>query len=121
MKKSYQDLDVYKTSFMLAVNVHKISFELPKYEIYELGSQVRRSAQSIRANIVEGYGRRRYLNEFIKFLIYADGSLQETESHLNMIYELYHIQGTKEIIEKYNHLGKQLNRFIKYVETKWRN
>ena len=93
---------------------------MPKYEIYELGSQVRRSAQSIRANIVEGYGRRKYKADFIKFLVYADGSLLEAESHLNMIEELYTIEGISVIIEKYSQLGKQLNKFIQYVETNWR-
>jgi len=41
---------------------------LPKFEMYEEGSQIRRSAKSVAANIVEGYGRRRYKQEFIRFL-----------------------------------------------------
>jgi four helix bundle protein len=119
--KSYKDLSVYQSAFQLAKEVHILSFKMPKYETYELGSQVRRSAQSIRANLVEGYGRRKYKADFIKFLIYADGSLLETESHLKMIAELYTIEGTLTIIEKYQLLGKQLNKFIQYVETNWRS
>ena len=118
--KSYKDLSIYQTAFQLAKEVHVLSFKMPKYEIYELGSQARRSAQSIRANIVEGYGRRKYKADFIKFLVYADGSLLETESHLNMISELYTIEGISVIIEKYNQPGKQLNKFIQYVEINWR-
>jgi len=34
--------------------------ELPKFEMYEEGSQIRRSSKSVRTNIVEGYGRRNY-------------------------------------------------------------
>ncbi|MFA5727691.1 MAG: four helix bundle protein [Saccharofermentanaceae bacterium] len=118
--KSYQDLSIYQTAFSLAKEVHLLSFKMPKHEIYELGSQVRRSAQSIRANIVEGNGRRKYKADFIKFLVYADGSLLETVSHLNMIVELHSIEGISTSIEKYNQLGKQLNKFIQYVETNWR-
>ncbi|MCX6171922.1 MAG: four helix bundle protein [Flavobacterium sp.] len=48
-----------------------MSLLLPKYELYELGSQLRRSSDSIVTNIVEGYGRKRYKSDFIKFLVYS--------------------------------------------------
>jgi four helix bundle protein len=103
----------------LAKEVHYLSLKMPKYELYELGSQIRRSAQSVRSNIPEGYGRRKYKFDFIKFLIFADASLLETESHLEMILELYQTEGCSEILLKYNQLGKRLNRFISYVESSW--
>lgn len=56
----YTDLDVYKVSLELFFIVHPTSLKLPKYEMYELGSQLRRSADSVVTNIVEGYGRKRY-------------------------------------------------------------
>jgi four helix bundle protein len=64
--KSYKQLDIYRISFDLAVKVHKISMTLPNYELYEEGSQVRRSSKRITASIVEGYGRRKYKADFIK-------------------------------------------------------
>ncbi len=81
--KSYRDLDVFQISYELAIAVHRVSLKLPKYEMYEEGSQVRRSSKSITANIVEGYGRRRYKLDFIKFLVYAHASCDETIVHLN--------------------------------------
>ncbi|WP_282016598.1 four helix bundle protein [Marinifilum flexuosum] len=87
--KSYKDLEIYKLSFQLALDVHKLTLTLPKTEQYELGSQVRRSAQSVRANIVEGYGRKDYRTEFVRFLVIANASLLETESHLEMLCEIY--------------------------------
>ena len=116
--KSYLDLDIYNAAFNLAVEVHHLSKQLPKSENYELGSQVRRSAQSIRANIAEGYGRRKYKNEFIRFLIFAEASLFETESHLRMIHQLYGNTPTS-LLENYKQLGKQLRSFILYVEKSW--
>jgi four helix bundle protein len=118
--KSYKDIVVYQEAFKLAKEVHYLSIKMPKYELYELGSQIRRSAQSVRSNIVEGYGRRKYKFDFIRFLLFADASLLETESHLEMILELYQTDGCSEILVKYNQLGKQLNRFICYVESSWK-
>jgi four helix bundle protein len=54
-----------------------MSLKLPKFELYETGSQIRRSMKSVKANIVEGYGRRYYKNDFIRFIIYALASTDE--------------------------------------------
>lgn len=62
--KSYRDLDVYKESKLCAIKVHKMTMLLPKFEMYEEGSQIRRSAKAVTSLIVEGYGRRRYKAEF---------------------------------------------------------
>ena len=75
--KSYRDLEVYQSAYQLAIKVHKMTMTLPKYEMYEQGSQVRRSTKSIKDNIVEGYGRNRYKNEFIRFLVYAHASCDQ--------------------------------------------
>ena len=64
-KQSYKDLEIFKLSKQLAVRTHEFTInELPKFEMYEEGSQIRRSSKSIVANIVEGFGRRVYKNEF---------------------------------------------------------
>ena len=52
--KSYRDLEIYETSYKLAIRVPKMTMTLPKYEMYEQGSQIRRSTKSIKDNIVEG-------------------------------------------------------------------
>lgn len=51
---SYHDLEVYKLAHSLAVQVHGLSLKLPKFEMYEEGAQIRRSAKSIPVNLVEG-------------------------------------------------------------------
>ncbi|GAJ24691.1 unnamed protein product, partial [marine sediment metagenome] len=50
-------------------------------------SQIRRSSKSVKSNIVEGFGRRRYKQEFIKFLTYSLASCDETTAHLDTLYE----------------------------------
>ncbi|MCQ3972907.1 MAG: four helix bundle protein [Anaerolineae bacterium] len=58
---SYEDSELYKLAKQMAVEIHKMTLdELPKFEMYEQGSQIRRSSKSIVANFVEGYGRRHY-------------------------------------------------------------
>jgi len=58
--KSHLDLEIYKKAFDLAFDIHNMTMKLPKYELYEQGSQIRRSSKSIKDNIAEGFGRRRY-------------------------------------------------------------
>src|SRR5690606_4912343 len=98
--KSYRDLDIYNLAFSYAIEVHKASLKMPKFELYEQGSQVRRSSKSIKDNIVEGYGRRTYKQDFIKFLTYSHASLLECLSQLEMIDELYEIQEIEDLRKK---------------------
>ena len=84
----YQRLEVWRLARDLSVDIHRMTLEqLPRFELHEVGSQVRRSAKSIRANIVEGYGKRRYKLEFLRHLTYALGSAQETLDHLDTLHE----------------------------------
>ena len=84
----YQRLEVWQLARDLSVEVHRMTLEeLPRFEMHEVGSQVRRSTKSIRANIVEGYGKRRYKLEFLRHLTYALGSAQETLDHLYTLHE----------------------------------
>ena len=119
--KSYKDLEIYSLSYDLAVKVHNMSLKLPQYEIYEEGGQARKSSKSITSCIAEGYGRRKYKAEFVKFLIYAHASCDETILHLNFIRDTHHLdqQEIELFIDSYEELGRKINRFIQYVEKGW--
>jgi len=120
--KNYKDLEIYKLSYDLAIKIHKFSLKLPKYEMYEEGSQIRRSSKGITSCIIEGYGRKKYKAEFIKFLIYAHASCDETILHLNFIKDIYELD-KKEIklfLGTYNQLVSKINRFLQYVEKEWK-
>lgn len=120
--KSYRDLEIFTLSYKLAIKVHKISLSLPKFELYEEGSQLRRSTKSITSNIVEGYGRRKYKSEFLKFLIYAQSSCDESILHLNFINDTHDGKKNevKPMIAMYETLGRKINNFIQYVENEWK-
>jgi len=118
----YKELDIYNEAFNLALEVHKASLQLPKFELYEQGSQLRRSSKSIKDQIAEGYGRRRYKSDFIKYLVYGQASCDETVSQLEMIQELYPEEyNWKQLIDNYLILGKKINKYIQYVEKNWRS
>lgn len=70
MIKSFKDLEVYTLSYNLAMDIFRTSRNFPADEKYSLTSQIVRSSRSICANIAEGYGRKTYLAEFKKHLIY---------------------------------------------------
>jgi len=115
--QSYRDLEVYQLAFQLAVEVDQVSKTLPKHELYEEGSQLRRSAKSIPANIAEGFGRRHYKKEYIRFLIYALASCDETRVHLDLLYETGSLaeKPYRHLSDQYNVLGKRLNKFLQSV------
>ena len=117
--KSYRELEIYIESKALAIEVHAMSLQLPKFELYEEGSQVRRSSKSITASIVEGYGRRRYKGDYIKFLVYSQSECDETIVHLEFLLETKSAsdpEKTKSLIQKYDRLSMKINRFTQWVD-----
>ena len=114
MIRSYQDLEVYQKSYNLAIDMHKLTFEFPRHEMYELGSQLRRAAISITLNIAEGYGRKQYPSEFKRFLINALGSCNEVSVVIDMIQDLGSLDEKRYTVVKgqYDYLGRQINKLI---------
>ena len=116
----YQRLEVWQLARDLSVEVHRMTLEeLPRFEMHEVGSQVRRSAKSIRANIVEGYGKRRYKLEFLRHLTYALGSAQETLDHLYTLHETGSLTSQEihaELTSRTRLLIAKLTTFMRGVE-----
>ncbi|MEJ7671789.1 MAG: four helix bundle protein [Chitinophagaceae bacterium] len=116
---NYKNLDIWKLAKEISIEVHEMSLMLPKFEMFEEGQQIRRSSKSVRSNIVEGYGRRNYKNEYIRFLFFAIASNDETRDHLEILFETKSL--TDEIIYKnigvkIDALGVKLYYFLKAVQ-----
>ena len=116
---SYKDLEIWQEARSLVIDIHKMTLEkLPKFELYEEGGQIRKSSKSVKSTIVEGYGRRRYQQEYIRFLTYAIASNDETIDHLETLYETDSLKN-KELYENLHDrieiLGKKLNKFIQAI------
>lgn len=116
-------MEIYRLSFDLAMKLHAVSLKLPQYELYEEGSQLRKSSKGACSCIVEGYGRRNYKSDFIRFLTYAQASCDETEVHLDFIHVSGYISDKLylELKEENDKLGKKINKFIQYVQRYWKD
>ena len=118
---SYKNLEVWQMARDLSIDIHKMTLdELPKFELYETGNQIRRSIKSVRANIVEGYGRKKYQNDYCRHLIYAMSSNLETIDHLETLYETGSLQNKilfDDLKMRLEILGKKLNTLIQSIET----
>jgi len=116
----YRDLKVYQEAHRLGVEIHRFSLKMPKFELYETGSQIRRASKSVSANIVEGYGRRRYRADYVKFLIYSQSSCDETNEWFTYIQDLYVdlAKEAEQLLIEIDGIGRQINVFIQSVEAR---
>lgn len=116
---SYRNLEIWQDANRTVQEVFQYAQKaVPKNHQYELGSQIRRSVVSVKSNIVEGYGRRRYIKEYIHFLVFAVSSLDETVDHLETIKMVYSndFEEADGIILNCEILGEKLTRFIQALD-----
>ena len=112
---SYKDLRVYQLAKEIDEIIFYLTQEFPKSELYSLVDQLRRSSHSIVANIAEGFGRRFYLQEYIRFLIFAQASCDETREHVRAsLSRKYCTEAEfKSIDDKLDHLGRMFTLLIR--------
>ena len=112
--KTYRDLDIWRAGISLVKGIYRLTEKFPRYEMYGLVSQMRRSAISIPSNIAEGF--RRYHNrEYRQFLYVSLGSCAELETQLTIAKELQYIQDGKEseLLEKLDHICRMISNLSK--------
>ncbi len=117
--KTYRDLNVYQLSYATAMEIFEISKLFPREETYSLTDQIRRSSRSIPANIGEGWAKRKYKNVFLKHLLDANGSCEETKIWLDFANDCRYINTDqhKDLTNKYNRIGAMFNSLIKNWKT----
>jgi four helix bundle protein len=81
--RSYEDLTVYQRLFELILEVHEVSLTFPKFELYELGSQLRRSSNSAPANLAEGWSNK-HIKMYLEGINRALAEVRETRHHLKV-------------------------------------
>lgn len=105
-----EKLDVWCKARDFAVRVNKeILPLLPPEEKWSLNQQIRRSSQSIPANIAEGHGRF-YFQDNVRFCYIARGSLEETLSHIVYAYKVNYV--SERVYKSFAADGENLNRLI---------
>lgn len=114
MHHSFRDMDVWKKANGLSIEVFNLSNNLPKAEDYALTSQIRKSSNSVSANIAEAFGRK-FKKDKSNLYVISRASAYETQNHL--IYGRGVGYFTKEeidpLLEGYDELAKDLNKIMK--------
>ena len=108
--KRFEDLNVWKESIRLAVELYKA---LKDNRDYGIRDQMQRAAVSIPSNISEGFERNSN-KEFIRFLYIAKASCGELRTQLYIAIETSIIEKSigNEFIEKTHKISAMLNKLI---------
>lgn len=115
--ESYKDLKVYQKLCTLHLGIHKLSLTFPDFEKYELGSQIRRSSNSVSANLAEGWNNK-HINIYLEGINRSLGELRETEHHLTMALNKRYISQERYgyFIEGYAECGRMLKGLEQSLE-----
>lgn len=107
--ESFEDLEVYQKLCKLHLDIHKLTLTFPKFEIHELGSQLRRSSNSVPANLAEGWNNK-HINIYLEGINRALGELRETRHHLTVAFKKNYLMEEvyTDYISRYDECGKML-------------
>jgi four helix bundle protein len=112
---NHKDLEVWKESMDLVVDIYTITKQFPKEEQYGLTSQIQRASISVPSNIAEGCGRKSN-KETHRFLSIALGSLAEVETQLIIATRLGYVADVSTLLDKITKI-RQLNLgLIRHIE-----
>jgi four helix bundle protein len=113
--RRYSDLLVYKQAYTLALSVSKFTKSLPREEQFEIGRQLRRSARSVAANIVEGWTKRNSPAEFKRHLLIASGEAAETRFWIELTVDegLTNRKAAEDLLKEYAKLGFMIHNLWK--------
>lgn len=117
---SFRELRVYQELRRLHLAVHDESLRFPKFEMFELGSQVRRSSNAAPAILAEGWGSR-HTNIYLEAINRSKGEVRETQHHLDMAHAKRYLDDTKwaEFNAAYEACDRMLERLHERL-SEWR-
>jgi four helix bundle protein len=109
----YRDLQVWRKSHLLTVDVYRLTAAFPKTELCGLTSQLRRASSSVPTNIAEGCGRSSDA-ELVRFLAIAKGSANELEYELLLARDVGYIkpEDYDRLMAGTDEVGKMLRALI---------
>jgi len=115
---NFKDLKVWCKSHKLVLKIYTATKYFPDNERFGLVNQVRRSAVSVCANIVEGYTKSK--RDFVRYLDIARGSLEETKYHLLLSRDLNYLISAQfnELHNNADEIGKMLYALRNSIKVK---
>ena len=115
--QSFRDLRVWQEAFELTAIVYEVAATLPRDEIYNIASQMKRAAVSIALNIAEGNGRETR-GEYSQFLGFANGSLNELETAIRLAKRLKMLTDIEPLLEHCYRVGRMLTGLRNAIRVK---
>jgi four helix bundle protein len=117
--RTYKDLNVFRESYRLALDVSRATRAFPPPEQFEMARQLRRAARSVPANIVEGWAKRSSAPEFKRYLQVAIGSCDECKLWLEMSRDEGYLidAGFKDLSNRFNVVGAMLKSLWKQWQS----
>lgn len=112
--KSVKDLEVYKKSYTVAMEVFEVTKTFPAEERYALTGQSRRCTRSVCQNLREAWAKRRYEAHFLSKLTDCDGENSETDTCLDFALDCGYITADthKRLTDMVHEVGKMLGGMI---------
>ena len=117
MREDIKSLDVYTESLVFSNLIWRTCAEWDYFARKTLGVQLVRAADSISANIAEGYGRFHY-KEDLNFCYYARGSFEEVKDWIRKaeIRKLIPEEHKNQIDHFMSQFLPKLNSYINYIK-----
>ena len=115
--KKVEELDVFKLSHSLTLEIYGITKSFPDEEKFGLISQMRKAAYSIPMNLMEG-AHRLSSKEYRQFTGIARGSAGEMKYQLLLVKDLNYISDNEyaDLTSKYERVSQMLTRLAKSLE-----
>ena len=114
----FHRLDVYRKSYQLALEAHRITMTFPRIEQFGLASQLRDASKSIPVNIGEGMGKQESPKDVTRFIKIALGSCDESRIWLDFALDLGYIKPEthKDLDRRYREVGRMLTGLRKRLD-----
>jgi four helix bundle protein len=115
--RHFTDLEAWKESHQLALDIYKVTKLFPKEELFGLTNQMRRAAVSVGSNIAEGFSRNTAKDKS-QFYSVARGSATELESQLLLAKDIGYLneEAFDMTRERLNKVGRLVTGLLKYLQ-----
>lgn len=120
MIKDVSELDVYQRALKALHLIYQLAKQIPPSHV-KLRNQLTSAAESIPANLAEGFAKRKSAQEFKRFLHIALGSSDEVITHARTAHILsqYHHTLNPNLIDKVEFTYKIISKQINTLHKNW--